>query len=180
MKTDLPNIKIGKINLREINKDDYLDLYECGKSDVMCKTLNWGPFYRLFDAKYVIEQIYLKRPEFGLPIGYGIILDNKLIGVVDYHSYDDIHNSIEIGYFLNPSYWNKGIMTKAVKAAINIAFNHLEVDKVIIGSANDNERSLKLINRLGLKYEYDLLNEYKDENHLCLYFSIFKNEFKGE
>lgn len=180
MKTTLPNIKLGKINLREINISDYLDLYECGKSELMCKTLNWGPFTRPFEAKYVINVIYLKRPENGLPIGYGIILDDKLIGMVDYHSYDDIHNSIEIGYFLNDNYWRKGIMTKCVKEAIKVAFNHLDVDKVIIGSATENERSVNLINRLGLKYEYELINEYKDENHLCIYFSIYKNEFKGE
>ena len=180
MKTILPNIKLGKINLREIESNDYLDLFECGKSSLMCETLNWGPFYRLFEAKYVINEIYLKRPENGLPVGYGIILDDKLIGVVDYHSYDDIHNSIELGYFLNDNYWHKGIMTKAVKEAIKVAFNHLEVDKVIIGSANDNERSLNLIKRLGLKYEYELVNEYKEKNHLCLYYSIYKNEFKGE
>ncbi|MBQ9900102.1 MAG: GNAT family N-acetyltransferase [Acholeplasmatales bacterium] len=180
MKTNLPTVKVKNLILREINSDDYLDLFECGKSSLMCETLNWGPFYRLFEAKYVINEIYLKRPENGLPIGYGIILADTLIGVVDYHSYDDIHNSIEIGYFLNPSYWNKGIMTKAVKEAIKIAFNHLEVDKVIIGGASDNIKSLNLIKRLGLKYEYEMINEYKDENHLCYYYSIYKNEFKGE
>ena len=180
MKTNLPIVKSGKIILREINSDDFIDLFECGKSQLMCMTLNWGPFYRLFEAKYVINEIYLKRPENGLPVGYGIIVDNKLIGVVDYHSYDDIHNSIEIGYFLNENYWHKGIMTKAVKEAIKVAFNHLEADKVIIGSALENERSINLIKRLGLKYEYELLKEYKDENHLCLYYSIYKNEFKGE
>ena len=47
MKTDLPYVDLGKIKLREIEEDDYLDLYECGKSELMCKTLNWGPFTRL-------------------------------------------------------------------------------------------------------------------------------------
>ena len=73
-----------------------------------------------------------------------------------------------------------GIMTKALKAAINVGFNDLDLDKIIIGSETSNIRSLKLIERLGLKYEYSLVNEYKDAKHLCLYYSIYKYEFKGE
>ena len=180
MKTELKEIKLGKIILREIEENDYLALYECGKNKLMCETLNWGPFNSLIEAKYVINEIYLKRPIWGLPIGYGVIYDDKLIGVCDYHSYDDSNNSIEIGYFLNPDYWNMGIMTKVVKKAIEVAFDYLECDKVIIGSDIYNERSLKLINKLNLKYEYELINNYKDKDHLCKYYSIYKYEYKGE
>ncbi len=180
MKTNLPKINLGKIQLREIEEGDYIDFYECGKSKKMCETLNWGPFERLFDAKFVIKAIYLKRPEDGLPKGYAIIYEDKMIGMVEYHSYNNLNNSIELGYFLHEDYWNHGIMTKALKAAIKIGFNYLDVDKIIIGSETTNERSLKLIQRLGLKYEYSLINEYKDTSHLCLYYSIYKYEFKGE
>ncbi len=179
MKTTLPTINLGKIKLREIEESDYLDLYECGKSSLMCKTLNWGPFNRLFDAKFVMKEIYLKRPDDGLPKGYSIILDDKMIGLVEYHSYNKDNNSAEIGYFLNTDYWGKGIMQKSVKEAITVGFNYLELDKIIIGSDNNNQRSLNLINKLGLKYEYSDVEEYKNENHLCLYYSIYKYEFKG-
>ena len=180
MKTKLEEIKLGKIILREIEENDYLALYECGKSQKMCETLNWGPFNYIFEAKYVINEIYLKRPENGLPIGYGIIYDDKLIGVCDYHTYNPNDNSIEIGYFLNPDYWGLGIMTKVLKKVIDVAFNYLECDKVIIGSDIYNERSLNLIKRLNLKYEYEMINNYKDRDHLCKYFSVYKYEYKGE
>ena len=179
MKTVLPVINLGKIQLREILESDYIDFYECGKSSKMCETLNWGPFQRLFDAKFVINAIYLKRPLDGLPVGYSIIYKNQMIGMVEYHSYNEGNNSIEIGYFLNENFWGMGI-TKALKAAINVGFNDLDLDKIIIGSETSNIRSLKLIERLGLKYEYSLVNEYKDAKHICLYYSIYKYEFKGE
>ena len=179
MRTDLPYIDLGKIKLREIEESDYIDLYECGKNQVMCETLNWGPFTRLFEAKYVMNEIYLKRPLDGIPKGYAIICDNKMIGMIEYHNYDKNYNSCEIGYFLNTDYWNKGIMTKSLIRAIDIGFNYLEVDKILIGSDTSNERSINLIKRVGLKYEYSVLSNYKDKNHLCLYYSIYKYEFKG-
>ena len=171
MKTDLPKVKISNITLREITIDDYLDLYECGKNPKMCQTLNWGPFNRLFEAKYVIQEIYLKRPLDGIPVGYAIIYDDKMIGMVDYHTYNKKDNSAEIGYFLNYDYWGLGIMTKSLKKAIEIGFSHLELDKIIIGTETTNERSLELIKRLNLKYEYSQINEYKDKSHLCVYYS---------
>ncbi len=180
MKTDLPKVKISNITLREITIDDYLDLYECGKNPKMCQTLNWGPFNRLFEAKYVIQEIYLKRPLDGIPVGYAIIYDDKMIGMVDYHTYNKKDNSAEIGYFLNYDYWGLGIMTKSLKKAIEIGFSHLELDKIIIGTETTNERSLELIKRLNLKYEYSQINEYKDKSHLCVYYSIYKYEFKGD
>ncbi|MBQ7641025.1 MAG: GNAT family N-acetyltransferase [Acholeplasmatales bacterium] len=180
MKTTLPTINLGKIKLREIEESDYLDLYECGKSSLMCETLNWGPFERLFDAKFVMKEIYLKRPLDGIPKGYAIIYQDKMIGMVDYHTYNKNDNSIEIGYFLNPDYWGMGIMTKALKETIKIGFNHLDVDKIRIGSETTNVRSIKLIERLKLKYEETTVSEYKDKNHLCLYYSIYKYEYKGD
>ena len=180
MKTTLPSINLGKIKLREIDESDYFDLYECGKSEKMCETLNWGPFERLFDAKFVIKEIYLKRPLDGIPKGYAIIVDDKMVGMVDYHTYNKDLNSAEIGYFLNPLYWGLGIMSKTVAKAIDIGFNYLLLDKIIIGSETTNERSLNLIKRLGLKYEMSSVNEYKDKSHLCLYYSIYKYEYKGD
>ena len=179
MKTDLPYVDLGKIKLREIEEDDYLDLYECGKSELMCKTLNWGPFTRLLEAKYVMKEIYLKRPEEGIPKGYAIICDNKMVGMIEYHNYNKNDNSCEIGYFLNVNYWNKGIMIKSLLKAISIGFNHLDLDKIIIGSETSNLRSINLITKAGLKYENTVLSNYKDENHLCLYYSIYRYEFKG-
>jgi len=178
MKTVLPDIDMGKIKLREINESDLFDLYECGKSKKMCETLNWGPFERLFDAKFVLKEIYLKRPIDGIPKGYAIIVSNKMVGMIDYHTYNEKDNSAEIGYFLNPDYWNQGIMTKALKKVIDIGFNYLDLNKIIIGSDTTNERSLNLIQKAGLKYETSIVNEYKDKSHLCLYYSIYKYEYK--
>lgn len=179
MKTVLPEVNLGKIKLREIEESDYIDLYECGKSELMCKTLNWGPFSRLFEAKFVMTEIYLKRPDEGIPKGYAIIINNKMVGLIEYHNYNLNDNSCEIGYFLNVDYWNKGIMTKSLLKAIDIGFNYLDLNKIIIGSDTENEKSINLIKRVGLKYENSFVNNYKDKNHLCVYYSIYKYEFKG-
>ena len=181
MKTELKDIRIQNLILTEINESFYLDLYEIGKNPKVCETLNWGPYKSSFDAMWVIKNIYNKRPiDEGIPKGYAITLDGKMIGMIDYHSYDKKNNFIEIGYFLQYEYWGLGIMTKALKKAIWYAFNELDIDKIIIGSLVTNERSIKVIEKCGLKYEEEKLVEENNEIKLARFYSLYKFEYKGE
>lgn len=181
MDTKLPIIKIGKIKLREILRSDFVSLFRIGSNPNLCKYLNWGPYKKVNEALYVIDEIYLKRPDDGLPIGYAIEIDNLMRGVIEYHSYDKLSNSIEIGYFLEESYQGMGIMYKSLKEAIKVAFNDLLVDKIIISSLIDNLKSIKLIEKLDFKYEKEEMIEVVENIYkLGRYYSLYKNDFKGD
>ena len=178
METKLPEIKIQKLLLRELKRSDFIDLFRIGSNKEMCEFLNWGPYKNINEALYALDEIYLKRPLDNLPIGYAIVENGKMIGLIEYHSYNESINSIEIGYFLEVSHWGMGIMTKALKKAIWVAFNYLKVDKVVISTLNDNERCLRLIKKLNFKYEREEMLEV-DEGIFKLgsYFSIYKNDY---
>ena len=181
METKLKNLKVKNLILTEINESFYLDFYNLGKDELMCKTLNWGPFKTSFEAMWVIKNIYNKRPiDEGIPKGYAITLDSKMIGFIDFHDYNLKANSIEIGYFLGTNYWGQGIMTNVLKKIIDYAFNELLVDKIVVGSLIDNIRSIKLIERCNLKYEEEKLVEENGEAKLARFYSIYKFEYKGE
>ena len=177
MKTTLPTIKFNQFKLREINELDYVSLFEVGCNKDVCKYLNWGPYKRVFEAKVAIDSFYLKRPNYGLPVGYAITIDDSLIGVIDYHNYKKLDNSVEIGFFLKKEYWNQGIMTKALKKAIDIAFNHLEVDKVRCGHIRENIACEHVILKCNFKYEEELLEQIEDKTYICKYYSIYKGDY---
>jgi ribosomal-protein-alanine N-acetyltransferase len=180
METKLPIIKTKNIILRELKRGDFVDLFRIGSNPKMCEFLNWGPYKNINEALYTLDEIYLKRPLENLPIGYAIELDGVMRGLIEYHTYDEYQNSIEIGYFLEFDYWNKGIMTKALKKAIWVAFNHLNVDKIIISTLNENERCLNLIKKFKFKYEREEMLEIDDGIFkLGSYFSIYKEEYGG-
>lgn len=179
MKTELPQIRLKNILLKEIEPADYLDYYEIGKSAEVCKYLNWGPFNSPREALWVIEEIFYKRPEDGLPIGYGIYMDGKMIGMIDFHSYNKALESAEIGYVLNYSYWGKGIMQKCLRAVVNLGFSYLGLNKLICGHTTYNIRSKNTILACGFKYEREALAMGKDGMEIGYYYSIFKEEYKG-
>ena len=178
MATKLPTIKISNIILRELKRSDFVDLFRIGSNSNMCKYLNWGPYKNINEALYTLDEIYLKRPMENLPIGYAIVTNGKMIGLIEYHTYIESINSIEIGYFLEESYWDKGIMTKALKKAILVGFKDLNVDKIVISTLSENIRNINLIERLNLSYEKEEMIEIDEGIYkLGKYYSIYKNDY---
>ncbi len=179
MKTALPDIKLGKILLHEIEPSDYLELYELGSDPEVCKYLNWGPYRMPKEALWVISEIFYKRPLEGLPIGYGIYLKGRLIGMIDFHSYREGENACEIGYVLNRSYWGLGIMQKCLKACIRLGFEYLDLDKLICGHTLSNIRSKNTMLACGFKYENMSLAMGRDGEEIGYYYSIYKQDYEG-
>lgn len=179
MKDYLPVVKIGRIILREICDYDYLDYFEIGRDLETVKYLNWGPFIKPNDALWVIKEIFYKRPLDGIPRGYAIVLDDKMIGVIDFHTYYQEQNTAEIGYILNRSYWNMGIMKKCLKKVTEIGFKHLNLDKIIVGHTLNNMASKNVILSCGYKYEYQRLTSVKGFDDIAYYYAYYRYEFEG-
>ena len=58
----------------------------------------------------------------------------------------------EIGYVLSKSYWGLGLMPEAVKAVIRWLFEEEELDFIICGHFDHNNRSRRVIEKSGFQY----------------------------
>ncbi len=179
MNLKLETIKINNIILKEFDCDDIKRLYEIGKNPNVCRYLNWGPYKNINEAILIAKEIFLKRPEEGIPIGYSIFYDNYMVGMIDYHTYNKDNNSIEIGYFLDEEYWGLGIMTKSLKKCIEYAFKKLDVDRIIISSLVENERCMKLIKKFKLNYLEEKAIDLGDSYGLVKYYYLDFSDFGG-
>jgi ribosomal-protein-alanine N-acetyltransferase len=93
----------------------------------------------------------------------------KLVGICGY--YDWAHDAMraEIGYDLDPVYWGKGIMTEALTAVIKYGLEAMNLNRVQALIDSHNERSMRLVERLGFKKEGVLRQR-----------SIFEGEFRDD
>jgi ribosomal-protein-alanine N-acetyltransferase len=150
----MPNIVFGDYMLRTINISDYMDLFDYGKNKDVVRFLSWGPMSDPKEAKDAIKYIFYPRIKKGLPKGYAIIdlVNQKMIGTIDYHSKIEHKNGAEIGFVLHPDYWNKGIMTEALKILIDIGFLHLNYDIIKIRHIVKNIASQMVISKTPFKY----------------------------
>ena len=93
----------------------------------------------------------------------GIWLSGKFVGAIGVVGYEWPSRTIEFGYWLSAYQQGKGIVTRAVAAMINNAFNDLGMNRVEIHCATGNTASRAIPERLGFKQdgvmrEGDLLN----------------------
>lgn len=110
----------------------------------------------------------------------GIFYKNHLVGIVSFNQFDWIHRIGYIGYWLSMDHQGRGIMTKSVRALIDVGFEHFQLKKIEIRVAKQNEKSKAIPKRLGFKRDGVLkdaewlYNRYVDH----LVFTMEKHEWK--
>ncbi|MFA5560912.1 MAG: GNAT family N-acetyltransferase [Acholeplasmataceae bacterium] len=145
----MPKINFDHYQLRTLELKDAKDMLLYASDPLVTKYLTWDNFYTLKEAEWSIKNVFFPRVKRGLPIGYAIIDLTKdlMIGTIDFHQYDEVRNEAEIGFVLNQSYWHKGIMTKALAKLIEVGFDYLGYDSIIIKHMVENTASAKVILR---------------------------------
>ncbi len=76
-----------------------------------------------------------------------------LLGVVGLDSCVHLHRSCELGYWLVREATGRGLMTEAAGACVEFALRTMGVHRVRCAAATDNYASLRVIQRLGFKFE---------------------------
>ncbi|MEM7725382.1 MAG: GNAT family protein [Cyanobacteria bacterium P01_A01_bin.45] len=82
-----------------------------------------------------------------------IVLDNNIIGVIDFNFIDQINHQTGIGYWLSEDMQGKGIITDSCKIFIDYAFDTLNLNRIQIPAAEGNFKSRAVAERLGMKFE---------------------------
>lgn len=66
-----------------------------------------------------------------------------------------------LGYVLYEDYWGQGIMVEASKAAINYAFENLDIQLLTVNHYPFNHQSKRVIEKCGFSYEGTLRHASK-------------------
>ena len=103
-----------------------------------------------------------------------ICLDEAVIGFINDTEIKE--DSIELGYVIDPAHHNKGYMTQALALAIRELFEQ-GFREVIAGAFSENIASIRVMEKCGMKRlsHTDTL-QYRGKNHLCVFYSIKKQE----
>ncbi len=83
----------------------------------------------------------------------GIWTDRQFCGVIGTHKLDLLNRKGEIGYWLGQSFQGKGIMTEACRALVTHLLTEVDLNRVTIQCARENEKSCAVPQRLGFTEE---------------------------
>jgi len=75
------------------------------------------------------------------------------IGDFAFWNIDHQHKRGEIGYSLLPEYWGKGLMTETLQTILNFGFKKLNLHSIEANINPKNEKSRRLLVKLGFKKE---------------------------
>lgn len=111
------------------------------------KMLSIVPYpYKLCDAENWLASLP-DNPQIS-DTSFAIDEDDHLIGIIGFH---EINNVPEFGYWLGRSYWGKGYMSEATRAALLWLFTASPTEHVIAGAFCDNVASLHIQEKLGFE-----------------------------
>ncbi|GIO23937.1 GNAT family N-acetyltransferase [Oceanobacillus sp. J11TS1] len=83
----------------------------------------------------------------------GIFKGNNIIGCISYNYIDWQNGSTSIGYWLDPTYQGKGVMTAAVQVMIDYAFYTLRLNRIEIRATTHNKKSRAIPERFNFQKE---------------------------
>lgn len=77
----------------------------------------------------------------------------SVIGECCLWNLDPCFHYAEIGYELHPSYWQKGIMSEALRAVLSYGFADLGLHRIEANPLSPNHASRRLLLQLGFRHE---------------------------
>lgn len=105
----------------------------------------------------------------------------KFIGSCGFKNYQAVHNKAEIGYDLMYSWWNKGIMTEAIRPIIEYGFTHMELNRIEAEADTRNTASIHLLQKVGFQVE-GISRESEFENGMYIdlvKLGLLRREYAG-
>lgn len=146
-------IETERLILREFNESDLDDFFEYASAEGVGERAGWYHHKTKMVSKEILNLFIEEKKTFAVVFKE----NNKVIGSLGIEKYGREeslseffdYKGREVGYVLSKDYWNKGLMTEAVKAVCNYLFNELDYDFLLCGYYLFNEQSKRVQQKCG-------------------------------
>ena len=164
--TPFPNLETERLLLRRVNDNDANEIFALRSNPETMKYIPRPLVKSIDDALEHIAMIDAKI-ESNEGINWAITYkDNpKLIGIIGHYRIKPENYRAEIGYMLLPEYHGKGIVSEAVKEAINYGFNEMKLHSIEAIIDPENFGSERVLQKCGFVKEAHLKENAFYEGH---------------
>jgi len=92
---------------------------------------------------------------------------SEMIGVVDLKWISEKHRKAEIGFWITPGHWGKGLATELVTGMLHYGFEDLKLNRICGIALKHNLASMRVLTKAGLRHEGTLRDEIVFQGEPC-------------
>lgn len=152
--SEMPTFTTEHLRLRPMHVTDAQDMFDYARRQSVTSFLLWEPhpnlsytrdYLRYIESRYALGDFY----------DWAIIdlESERMIGTCGFAKINTDHDSAEIGYVLNPDFWGRGYAVEAAERVIEFGFSALGLHRIEARFMKGNERSLRVMEKLGMTFE---------------------------
>ena len=157
-------LETERLILRRFTYDDVVEAYNNWFSDPdIAMYMQWDAHTDIFQTEEFIKNMYVNGYEKNNHYRWAITLktDNKAIGAIGFQVPKDYDSVADIAYLVGKKFWNKGIVTEALKAVLHYALIDVGINRVEAFHAVANPASGKVMQKAGMKFEGCARQKYR-------------------
>jgi ribosomal-protein-alanine N-acetyltransferase len=150
--TPFPILITERLTLRQLVTSDEQEIFTLRSDSEINKYLDRPVSNTIDDAKIFINKVN-ENINKNDSLYWAITLGDKniLIGTICLFGFSDENGTCEIGYELLTNFQGQGIMKEAAEKVIDYAFNTIKVQKIEAFLHRDNQRSIKLLDKISFR-----------------------------
>lgn len=150
----MPELPTSRLLLRRIAMRDAKDIFAYSSDAEVARHVLWSAQTSLAEARDFCRYM-LHRYRIDEPSSWGVVekASGRMIGTIGYMDYSAENCSVEIGYSLARSCWNKGYMTEALARVIDHTFDVMDINRIEAQHELDNPASGRVMEKCGMRRE---------------------------
>jgi len=146
--------KILCVGLRNWRIEDAADLAASLNNKNVLDNLRDGipyPYTEKDAGEFITATLAAKKDsQYAFAITYG----GKVIGSISVFRKENVHRlTAELGYYIAEPYWNKGIMTEAVRQMCEFVFTNTDIVRIFAELYAHNAASCRVLEKAGFQFE---------------------------
>ncbi len=167
---EFPSLETERLSLRILTLHDSEAVFKHFSDEVITRFMDIDPCKDLQEAEEIIR---FHLEDSGCRWGLFDKSNNDFVGTCGYHCLRKTNDDFlaEVGFDLAKQYWGKGFMFEAMKAAIDYGFTKMGLTMIDATVEPDNERSIRLLRKLGFERESELQDN-------LLYYYLSRQRFE--
>ena len=151
--TGTQTLTTQRLTLRRFKDGDAEDMFKNWTNDSrVAKYVTWQPHGKIENTRLLVRE-WVDNYKHENCYNWAIVYDNDVIGNICAIEMNDKLECPTMGYCMSADYWNKGIMTEALKVVIHYLFCTVGVHRIQAEHDTMNPASGRVMSKCGMIYE---------------------------